>query len=284
MLKVYAEKYVYIGTTLQRIRTRMPLNDNLQYPKSSPIDDSDREYVHAELTEIRNHCESLQLETAFDFLGHYLSPLEWTAVDNWDDMESVISNFEVVFSSELRRSIFLFVLPHRCDYYTDAKGMGKQVSEILSAASGFPDAKYDITEAGNCLAFERFTACVYHLMRAAEYGLLGVAASIGVPEEKCKSWEKMIGGINGKVDFAVSNKSPNYKETQNKYGDLCSWFTTIKNGWRNPVSHVPRTYSEDTAKSMFSALGTLFKHLTQYGIGQAKMPPEPIALPSSEGE
>jgi hypothetical protein len=39
----------------------------------------------------------------------------------------------------------------------------------------FPTARYDIAEAGNALAFEMYTAAVFHLMRAAEIGLRALA-------------------------------------------------------------------------------------------------------------
>jgi hypothetical protein len=284
MLKVYAEKYVEIGLTIQRIRARMPLDDGTPYPINSRIGEVEREYMHSALSDIKNHCDQLNLMVSSDFLKHHLSIFGWGILDDWEPLESMISNFELVLNSELSRCTFFFILPHRLPYYSDGDTFGEEMSGLISNSATFPDAKHDITEAGNCFAFERFTACVYHLMRAAEFGLLGVAASIGVPEENCTSWGKMIGGINGKVKLAVSAKEPNFKDTEKKYGDLCSWFENIKNGWRNPVSHVPRIYSENTAKGMISALRTLFEHLTQYGIGQAKMPPEPIALPGSEGE
>src|SRR5216683_4653264 len=51
----------------------------------------------------------------------------------------------------------------------------------LEVFNAFPRANDDVTEAGNCLALERSTACVMHLMRAAEVALRALAKALGVP-------------------------------------------------------------------------------------------------------
>jgi hypothetical protein len=101
------------------------------------------------------------------------------------------------FQSEVAGQIYLLVLPHRVGYWTsEADGLlGTTINRILPAIESFPDAAYDLKEAGNCFAFERFTACVYHLMRVAEFGLVSVAQSIGVDEEKInKGWGRVYPG------------------------------------------------------------------------------------------
>ena len=45
---------------------------------------------------------------------------------------------------------------------------------------GFPSARADIREAGNCLATGCNTAAVFHLMRAVEWGLRALATDLGV--------------------------------------------------------------------------------------------------------
>ena len=47
-------------------------------------------------------------------------------------------------------------------------------------ARAFPSSKGDIDEAGKCLALDRGTACVFHLMRILEIGLQLLAAKLGI--------------------------------------------------------------------------------------------------------
>ncbi|HYL85520.1 MAG TPA: hypothetical protein VE263_14890 [Candidatus Angelobacter sp.] len=150
--------------------------------------------------------------------------------------------------------------------------MGNDIAALISSLEKFPSAAFDAAEAGNCFAYERFTAAVYHLMRTTEYGLVGVAAKIGVPPEKRTRWDKLIQGIQSRIKAIASNSPPGWREEEKKYADLCAWFTAIQKGWRNPVSHVPRFYSEGTAHSMFLATRTLFEHLHKQGFSEEAMP------------
>jgi hypothetical protein len=192
------------------------------------------------------------------------------------------------FTSELESPVFMLVLPHRVDYSHSQKRdgspfFGKHLAALLSTLEdGFRDVFYDATEAGNCFAYARFTACVYHLMRVAEYGLVSVARAAQVDEEEIsKGWNHCIQGIEGAIKRISSTKPTTDWQHQVKgYSDLCTWFTTMKMGWRNPVSHIPRTYSEETASGMFSAVLTLFQHLRQQGYKQTTMPGDPISLPT----
>jgi hypothetical protein len=182
----------------------------------------------------------------------------------------------------------MLVLPHRAGYWSSGSldrevTFGDEIASLFrSLHEGFSEAMYDAGEAGNCFAFARFTACVYHLMRVAEYGLVSVATALGVPDEKtAKGWDGSIRGIESAIKAITSTKpTDDWQDRVKTYSDLCSWFTTIKTGWRNPVSHIPRMYSEETARGMFSAVTILFEHLREQGFRQARMPPEPVAPPN----
>ncbi len=182
------------------------------------------------------------------------------------------------FVSELDTQVFCVVSPHRTAYFPSGT-IGTRLSR--SVATGFPEAQYDAFEAGHCFAFARFSACVYHLMRLAEHGLVSVAASLNVPEEKlAKGWDGCIQGIEAAIKVISSTKpTSDWQDQVKKYSDLSAWFTTIKTGWRNPSSHVPRIYSEDSASGMFSAVCALFEHLSAYGFKQTTMPSDPLPLP-----
>jgi hypothetical protein len=107
-------------------------------------------------------------------------------------------------------------------------------------------------------------------MRVSEFGLISVAEAIGVdPEQIKKGWDGCIQGIQAGIKKIESTKpTADWKDEVKKYGDLCSWFSTIQKGWRNPSSHVPRIYSEGTASAQFSATKTLFDHLAKFGFKQ----------------
>jgi hypothetical protein len=180
------------------------------------------------------------------------------------------------FESEVGGQIYLLVLPHRAGYLSFAADdlEGFEISKLVDGLNDYPNALYDAREAGNCFALERFTACVYHLMRVAEFGLVSIARTVGVEEEKInKGWDGCLHGIQSEINKISSTKpTPDWQGKVKSYNDLCSWLTAIQKGWRNPVSHVPRIYSEDEARSMFAAIKTLFDHIKAQGFKEVAMP------------
>lgn len=296
MLRVNAYHYVRALELLAEIQHLIDVN---WFNSSEPISQDAVERILATLPALSTHCDVLNLETTnaliVEFLNGYevFSPtphpshaiLKRGSIVGYlypaptrRDAAIRIECIRNTFEKELQTRLFTFILPHRARFFSD-ETLGPEIAEMFVILEKFEDARFDLIEAGNCFAAERFTACVYHLMRVAEYALVSVAASANVPEEKRTSWDKMIQGIESKSNWLSSNKPPNWQEDVKKYNELCSWFTFMQKGWRNPVSHVPRFYSENTAKGMFPAVQTIFTHLIAVGIKQAPMPKTAIALP-----
>ena len=65
----------------------------------------------------------------------------------------------------------------RIDFSSALLAPYKLPKDVFNA---FPSANNDILEASNCLALERGTATVMHLMRVAEVGLKALASALGV--------------------------------------------------------------------------------------------------------
>jgi hypothetical protein len=69
----------------------------------------------------------------------------------------------------------------------------------------FPQATEEMKEAGTCYALGRNTACVFHLMRAVEYGIRALAIAAGVPAQpkiplEYQTWEDVLSRIEKAVD------------------------------------------------------------------------------------
>jgi hypothetical protein len=80
-------------------------------------------------------------------------------------------------------------------YFEQAKLFGEDVF------AKFPSANSDIVEAGTCLALERGTACVMHLMRACEVGLRALAATLYVTEQN--NWGEYLRKIDEALNVGV---------------------------------------------------------------------------------
>jgi hypothetical protein len=128
----------------------------------------------------------------------------------------------------------------------------------------FPSAVYDIEEAGKCLALQRSTACVVHLMRVLEIGLNRLAAQFGVPFENV-NWQNVIDQIEVKIRNinSVSNGA-NWKVDEQYYSEAAAHFRFLKNAWRNHAMHVREQYDEPRAEVILNNVRAVMTHLATH--------------------
>jgi hypothetical protein len=279
LLRLYAPDYMRIARICEEYTSSIGM---LAANSTAVPTDEQLVRVMGNFESIAEICERMHLSVSKRSVDKIIDQFQ-AKRPNFRETKRKFLEWYACFESEVEGQIYLLVLPHRVAYWNSEADRleGTESAKLVRLLANFPDAKYDAREAGNCFAFGRFSACVHHLMRLAEHGLVSVAASVNVPEEKIsKGWDGCIQGIESAIKNISSTKpTGDWQDQVKKYSDLCSWFTTIKSGWRNPSSHVPRIYSEQSAVGIFSAVRTLFEHLNQYGFRQTKMPPDPLMLP-----
>lgn len=140
----------------------------------------------------------------------------------------------------------------------------------------FPESEDDLVETCECFVFHRYTACVFHLMRVVEFGLLRIARLAGISDPK-PSWGTVLNQLD-RLAFRT------------KYGDLPDsvrpHVATIKNvlptlnaiqhAWRNKVSHAdlaPKNgISEEICLEIMNAVQAFMRIL-------ATSLPRPVAAP-----
>ena len=142
-------------------------------------------------------------------------------------------------------SMMFFKIPNELtEYYQDHNELfGEQVS------IQFPSAKYDISEAGKCLALGRNTACVFHLMRVLEIGLTALGNVFGISLSHT-NWHPAIEQIEKKIREmgADPNRGATWKDDQEFYAQAASYVMVIKDAWRNYTAHARGKYDEQEAE------------------------------------
>jgi len=138
----------------------------------------------------------------------------------------------------------------------------------------FSDVTYDIEEAGNCIATERTTAAVFHLMRVLEVALRAIGVALGIPDpvkEADRNWAAMLRNIRNKIDQNAKAGEQTWQLGQpwrtfydGAYNDL----SAIKTAWRNPVMHVEGVYDPARALHIYEVVKGFVQHLAT-NIGQA---------------
>ena len=170
---------------------------------------------------------------------------------------------ETVIRAEIKSKLFLYIPSDRARFY--------EYDNVLSekARDAFPSAYKELKEAGSCYAAERYTACVFHAMRAAEIGLRALGHQVGVsfPDKPLElaEWQNIIQMAEARIKEIVDKQSKGLAkdEDQKFYGQAAAQFRYFKDGWRIRVAHARETYVGSQAYAVLSHARDFFETLAE---------------------
>ena len=216
-------------------------------------DQSRRSYLVGMLDTLILHLNSLGLTLALK----KAETLKITMDMNYEDTKSHATFINQNFSElqdrirdELEGKVFYAFLKNT-DLLSGQSLFGKEVEDRFSKASE------DISEAGKCVALERPTASVFHLMRAMELAVQALYAAIGLTGSPEREWGKLLSDIHGKIE--QMDKGSNRDEWSAAHTHLYH----VKQAWRNDVMHPKQTYTPDEAKAVYDAVRSFMQHLAK---------------------
>ena len=145
---------------------------------------------------------------------------------------------------ELQDHLVLAIAWNKKDFYGQEQLFGEAV------AQRFPDATFDIKEAGNCYAVGRYTACVFHLMRTLEIGLGVFGTEFGLTLGHT-NWYPFIEQIESRIrDLGKAAKTSAEKTKHEFYAQTTSSFMFLKDAWRNYTAQARGKYTEEEAETI----------------------------------
>lgn len=164
-------------------------------------------------------------------------------------------------SDELQRHHAYIVAPLEGKLIDDGLGMFG-----LDVITRFPTTRQDITAAARCRAYQLWTACVMHLMRVGEIGVIALADHLQV--KRGATWGGTIANINEALKDATRMKGdPAGKAWAAETG---TYLNFVKDAFRNPAMHPERSFGEREAVMIFENMRAFMQMLA-----------DRIAMPSS---
>jgi hypothetical protein len=124
----------------------------------------------------------------------------------------------------------------------------------------FPDAIPDMDEAARCFAFERPTACIFHLMRVTEYGINSIAELLGMTDHN-PTWEPIIKKID--AELKADYKDRKFKGNQDFLANATTHLHAVKVAWRNKTMHVEKINTTEHAKEIYDATRGFMRYLAE---------------------
>ena len=213
--------------------------------------ETDTAFIVNHLNEVVNLCGPYgfdvcreMAELAKDRLGR--KPVESVRV-----IQSEVRNILELMGREAHIRQFLRIAEDRKGFTDNPQLLGERVS------SGFPSAKRDIQDAGNCLAAECWSASVFHLMRVAEYGLRVLAKDrrVTVPKKPVldlATWEDIIKQLEISEQAIQQCPATLAREKQFEfYHGAMMEYKRFKNMFRNRIMHTREDYDRDQANGAF---------------------------------
>lgn len=180
------------------------------------------------------------------------------SVDHSAKIVNVIRELSSRLADELKGRLFLAIPQSAAVRYGQTEPLfGPEVH------SKFPMAQFEIDEAGKCMALERATAAVFHLMRTLEIGILAIARSLGI-QYPTNGAERNWGVVLQKIAAAMAEKR-NARSWQARDEDFFSeayaLLNAVRNVWRNATMHVETKYTPEEAEHIFQAVQSFMKKL-----------------------
>lgn len=184
----------------------------------------------------------------------------------WADYTADVGELQHRIDDELRRITFGFIPADRVHYF------GNENLLDATTRERFPLAAREVFEAGICYAHGCDTACVFHLMRAAEYGLRALAKKLRISFKTKKGasipidlqeWGTIIDKIESTIDAMKSLPKGRRKSDDLKfYSEVAKEFRYLKDAWRNHVMHTRTFYDEHQAMSIMAHMQEFLNHLS----------------------
>ncbi|HEX3571852.1 MAG TPA: hypothetical protein VHU44_13610 [Acidobacteriaceae bacterium] len=185
------------------------------------------------------------------------------------ELEMIVKGIQ----ENLERCKFMFMPSETASYWENFSIFGKDFILV------FPEgAIREMIEAGNCYAARRATACVFHCMRTAEYGLRMLAEIVGAEitdrGQPCPIeygvWQKVIDAIRTKIKEARTlADGPEKQGALNFYAGMADHCEYMKDMWRNEVSHARRLYSPSEALAAIQRVKDFSEPLTKHQLPEA---------------
>lgn len=256
--------------------TLLALQREVEKHKGESLNPQEQQVFAAKMQEIRNFLPSFEIDVGrcFERIEIKLFHPEKAK----PKLSAMILELRNRINDELQKRLFMFMPAKEAEYYQHYALFGQDV------ALKFPGANKEITEAGNCYATGNYTACVFHLMRAAEHGARALVGALKIkvgkgtgelpyPVELCE-WGQVVKALNEAIALIPNKrKSLTVSIQAGFFSEAVAHFAPLKDAWRNPLSHArfaPGEYDEYKAMSVIVNTRHFMEHLASGRLKELK--------------
>ncbi len=198
---------------------------------------------------VKKDCEKIGLKTSVFCANDFISLADGMTIQQ---LTGALRELDNTIRREMQGILFFHMPSDRGAFYSQPELFGQTV------AAAFPNAQYDIAEAGNCYAMGRSTACVFHLMRVMEMAVQCFGAKLGVTFADTKDWHSIMEQTDKAIRGLNNPKSPDTVAMN----QASAYLYNVKVAWRNRVMHPHDKYTLEEAKDILLAVKSFMVQLS----------------------
>jgi hypothetical protein len=172
-----------------------------------------------------------------------------------DSITGNISHFSSVLWAELGRSNIFFISRKRAWDMTTLVWHAEDILPQAIAATISDQCRYDIREAGRCIAFDLHTALGFHVFRAIETVILGYFPTLGIEPPA----ERNLGAYIRLLEGAEIDER------------ITGMVRHLKDFYRNPLIHPDWVLEAEDAENLFQVASSAITAIMQ-DIGRRSTP------------
>jgi hypothetical protein len=177
------------------------------------------------------------------------------------DLRSLVLDLHLRICDDLESRFFISMPPENVEYYKQTEPLfGKGVD------ARFPSLSFEIDEAGKCYAFDRHTACVFHLMRILEGGIEAARKCLGIPDpvkDADRNWGAMLRKMKEEIDRRNRISAQQWLKPSDRdfFAEIYASLDAVRNVWRNATMHVEKKYTPLEAEHILTAVRGFMRKL-----------------------
>jgi hypothetical protein len=224
---------------------------------------------------IERSATEVSLVRTTDRVRHFKAYLQSCGLNlklNDSRIEHELRTLREALDDDLEERTVFFPSEEKLKFVTE---MGRKYNFKL-IYENLPDAHYQVVQAQYCYMADNDSACVYHAMGAAEYGLRALAKRVRLRKSLHATWGLMIKHLRPKIDGLQKTvrtiKRNGQLDFYNQLLDQCGFFNEH---WRKPVAHLPPRYNAAEALNALSRSAEFLKVLAENGMKLPRELPNP---------
>lgn len=262
MLRYYAGLFHLYCTKLEEFQHALGHRAESR-GQDSPVTTEEAKEALTIIQDISQECKRINLERSLERLERLTSLLpRYTELKfSLTHLIWEMNELNIAIAADLGDRRFFSISEEEAKLYENDDLFGTEVS------SRFPKANDESRIAGTCYAMNNYTGCVFHLMRAVEYGARTMLKELGVqthenrPIELC-DW----GGLGAALNVKLNDLSIGRRNDAQKMQDFEFFSYPIHEfekfrTWRNKVSHLREEYLPGHTKDIMDATERYLRHL-----------------------